>query len=176
MKLTQSLCFSSSNGGDELLDEGFILVLFLLLHLCIMCMWCKRDLNVFFVSSSLPREACKVNFWCMTECFWLWRLFVHRESKRCLPKTASRLMLLPEQRQLKIFLFMKWMPVLFVESEIISKTMYHYWIITFTAWGECRGKFSLAIINSSQIKKKAIPRWAVISNTTVKHNEHADQK
>lgn len=38
MELTQSLCFSSSNGGDELLDEGFILVLFLLLYLSIMCM------------------------------------------------------------------------------------------------------------------------------------------
>lgn len=112
MKLTQSLCFSSSNGGDELVDEGFIPVLFLLFHMCIKCMWYKRDLNVFFVSSSLPRGACKLNFWCMTESLWLWGLFVHRESEWHLPKTACKLML-PEQHQLKIFLFMKWMPILF---------------------------------------------------------------
>lgn len=50
------------------------------------------------------------------------------------------------------------------------------WSLSTTAWGRCRGKFLVAIINSSQIKKKAMPRWAVISNTIVKHNEHADQK
>lgn len=112
------LCFSSSNGGDELLDEGFILVLFLLLYLSIMCMWCKRDLNAFFVSSSLLRGVCKINFWSMTECLQLWRFFIHGESKWCLPKTVCRLMLLPEQHQLKIFLlfFMKWMPILFAYS------------------------------------------------------------
>lgn len=125
MKLTQSLCFSSSNGGDELVDEGFIPVLFLLFHLCIMCMWYKRDLNVFFVSPSLPRGACKLNFWCVTERVSGSEDSVHRESTWYLPKTACKLML-PEQHQLKNFLFMKWMPILFVESEIISEMIFKY--------------------------------------------------
>lgn len=52
------------------------------------------------------------------------------------------------------------LPILFVESEIVSEMifMYHDWITTFTAWGECRGKFLLAIINGCEVKKKAIPR------------------
>lgn len=149
MKLMWNLCYSSSHGGDEPLDDGFIVVLFLLLHVCIMCMWYKRDLNAFFVSFSLPRGACKLNVWCMPESLRLWWLSIHRESEWCLPKTVSKLMMLPEQNQLKIFflLFMKGMPIflpiLFVESEIISEMifMYHDWITTFTAWGVCRGKF-----------------------------------
>lgn len=126
MKLTQSLCFSSSNGSDELVDEEFILVLFLLFHLCIMRMWYKRDLNVFFASSSLPRGACKLNFWCVTErvsgsedslfienpCNISQRLCV---SWCCLNNTSWT-----------FFLFMKWMPILFVESEIISEMIFKY--------------------------------------------------
>lgn len=78
MKLAWNLFYSSSHGGDELLDEEFILVLFLLLHLCIMCMWYKRDLNAFFVSFSLPRGACKLNVRCMPESLWLWWLSIHK--------------------------------------------------------------------------------------------------
>lgn len=102
MKLTWNLCYSSSQGSDELLDEEFIPVFFLLLHLCIMCMWYKRALNAFFVSFFLPRGACKLNVWCMLESLWLWWLY-SQESEWCLPKTVCKLKLLPEQNQLKIF-------------------------------------------------------------------------
>lgn len=149
MKLTWNLCCSSSHGSDELLDEEFTLVLFLLLHLCIMCMWYKRELNAFFVSFSLPRGACKLNVWCMPESLWLWWLSLHKNpsdvSQRlyaswccCLNKTSWRFFSLLLMKERPIFL-----PIVFVESEIISEMifMYHDWITAFTAWGICRGKF-----------------------------------
>lgn len=113
------------------------------------------------------------------QCLQLWRFFIHRESKWCLPKTVCRLMLLPKQHQLKTFFCcsrnecLYLLPVLCIESEIISEMicMYHDWITTFTAWEECRGRFSLAIINSSQIQKKATSRWDAISNITIKHKD-----
>lgn len=108
MKLMWNLCYSSSHGGDEPLDDGFMVVLFSLLHVCIMCMWYKRDLNAFFVSFSLPRGACKLNVWCMPESLRLWWLSIHRESEWCLPKTVSKLMMLPEQNQLKVFSCCSW--------------------------------------------------------------------
>lgn len=150
MKLTWSLCYSNSHGSVELLDEEFILVFFLLLHLCIMCVWYKRDLNTFFVSFFVPRGACKLNVWCMPESLWLWWLSIHKDpsdvSQRlcaswscCLNKTSWRLFFsLLFVKGMPIFL-----PILFVESEIVSEMIFmcHDWITTFTAWGICRGKF-----------------------------------
>lgn len=181
MKLTWNLCYSNSHGGDELLDEEFILVFFLLLHLCIMCMWYKRDLNTFFVSFFVPRGACKLYGWCMPESLWLWWLSIHNDpsdvSQRmcvswscCLNKTSWR--------HFFPLLFMKGMPIflpiLFVESEILWNDFYASWLNNHIH--SLGNKQRQILVNSSQIKKKDMPRWAVISSTTVKHNEHADQK
>lgn len=177
MKLTWNLCYSSSHGGDELLDEEFILVLFLLLHWCIMCMWYKRDWMLSLLLSLCLEELASLMF---AESLWVWWLSLHKNlsdvSQRlcvncccCLNKTCWRFFSLLFMKGMPIFL-----PILFVESEIISEMifMYHDWI-TIHILGNMQRQI---LVNSSQIKKKDIAKWAMSFNTTVKHNEHADQK